>query len=131
LLNGGTNNWQFSIYFYIRFASGSDNTILWGEATKVGDQLFWCEGNATVAVPVAVEGNTDQPFYLVSEPSLSSTRLKAVPLDNFVFTSKVFCLHSPEVKNQCDSGKRRKDLSPLDKLLAAYNIKVSLWNAGA
>jgi len=96
---------------------------LWSEATKVGDQLFWCEGNATLKVPVAVNGSTDQPFYLVS---LNTSILQAVPLENDIFASTVFCLHPPEVQKLCISGNRTKELSPLDKLLAKYNIRISL-----
>jgi len=98
---------------------------LWGEATKVGDHLFWCEGNATLKVPVEIKGNTDQPFFLVSNPS-NDSNLEAVPLHVVIFTPTVFCLHSPEIKELCDSGKRKKELTPLDILLAKYKINVSL-----
>jgi len=98
---------------------------LWGEATKVGDQLFWCQENATLKVPVEVKGNTNQHFYLVSKRSKDSN-LEAVPLDSDIFTSKVFCLHPPEVQKLCMSGNRTKELSPLGKLLAKYNIKIAL-----
>jgi len=95
---------------------------LWGEATKIGDQLFWCDGNATVAVPVAVRGNTDQPFYLVSFP-LDTPNLNAVAWDYKFFN--LSCLHSPEILKKCENGTR-VELTPFERFLREYKVESKL-----
>jgi len=102
---------------------GGRNPILWGEATKVGDQLFWCEGNATVAVPVAVNGSTSEPFLLISLPQ-EKPNLNAVSVGSNMKLQIVFCLHSPEIMQNCVSGNRSKVLSPLEKFVETYDIKI-------
>jgi len=95
---------------------------LWGEVTTVGNKLFWCEGNATVAVPVNVSGNVDQLFLLVTKPQEKAV-LEAVPLDLTIKVKTLFCLHTPEVKRLCDIGNRTRDKSPWEKLLQKFNLK--------
>jgi len=102
-------------------ADNTSNPILWGEATKVGDQLFWCEGKVTVAVPVAVSGNTSEPFFLVSFPQ-ATPNLNALPVSSDVKVDTVFCMHSPEIKKMCDFGNRTNELSPLDKFANKYKL---------
>jgi len=108
---------------------GKNKPILWGEPTKVGDQLFWCQGNATVAVPVAVSGSTSQPFFLVSF-ARDQPNLYAVPLGSDVRTNHVVCLYEPEIKEACDSKKRpvNKNATMLESFLAKYKITIEgVW----
>jgi len=112
------------VYQSIKYLDpGSSNPILWGEATKIGDQLFWCEGNATVAVPVTVNGNTSEPFLLVSLPQ-EKPNLNAVSVGSNMKLQILYCLHSPEIKQKCDSGRRSKVLSPLEKFVETYGIGI-------
>jgi len=98
--------------------------ILWGETTTVGNKLFWCEGNATVEVPVNVSGNTDQLFLLVSKPQ-ETPNLQAVRLDATMKLYTLYCLHTPEVEKLCSAGNRTKEKSPWEKLLEKFNLKHS------
>jgi len=97
---------------------------LWGEVTKIGNKLFWCEGNATVAVPVNVSGNVDQLFLLVTKPQEMAV-LEAVPLDLTIKVKTLFCLHTPEVKRLCDIGNRTTGKSHWEKLLEKFNLRPS------
>jgi len=94
---------------------------LWGEATKVGKKFYWCEGNATVAVPVAISGDTSQPFFLVSFPQ-ERPNLNAVYVDDDIRLVTLFCMHSPELKQKCDSGNRTMILTPFETFLKTYRV---------
>jgi len=98
---------------------------LWGEATKVGDQLFWCEGNATLRVPVKVVGNTSEPFFLVATTNSKDPdnfTLNAIPTTNECRIEKIYCLHPKELKKRCDSGNVTLALSPLEKFMKTYKV---------
>jgi len=110
-------------FFKSSSLGSTKNPILWGEATKVGEQLFWCEGNATVAVPVAVSGNTSEPFFLISYPE-ESPNLKAVSVTSSIPLKTVFCMHTPEIIEKCKTGNRTRVLSPLQKFKDKYQIKI-------
>jgi len=101
---------------------GTKNLILWGETTTVGNKLFWCEGNATVEVPVNVSGNTDQLFLLVSKPQ-ETPNLQAVPLDLTIRVDTLYCLHTPEIEKLCRAGNRTQEKSPWEKLLEKFKLQ--------
>jgi len=110
---------------------GATNVILWGEIEKIGGELLnWCyEGNVRVP-PLVVEriADADLPIFLVSLPN-QEAKLSGMSVIYDSYATKVFCLHPPEVKKQCDAGNRteeRKESSQLEKLLARMKLKNSL-----
>lgn len=99
-----------------------NETILWGEVDKVGDDMFWCHGGAKLPKRPTVNGSTTEPFYLVSVASLVPN-LNAISLDrNDVYTTVVQCLHSKEFFEKCRWGNRTKDQTALDKIMKEENI---------
>jgi hypothetical protein len=101
-------------------SEGARRTIFWGEAENINGQLFWCQDNLTVAVPLPVNGTISQSFFLISEAK-PKPNLKAVPLASDTTVNVMLCLHSPKIKAQCDAGTRTKQLSGLENILQKYN----------
>lgn len=83
--------------------------------------LFWCNGGAKLPLELAVNGTTDEPFFLVSLAS-PIPNLNAIPIKmTDVKTNKVHCLHNTTILEECNAGKR-KDLSVLEKLMKKYGL---------
>jgi len=127
--------------------SGDANIILFGEVYRDGDgaDLFWCDGGAKVPVAVRLAGTNEllnsipgelsgfgswegrhHPFVVFTEsPMGDNPFLRAVRLDSTMGLNAVFCMHSAQVKQQCDSGLRTwKEASPLEQLLADNNVNI-------
>jgi len=107
--------------------------------------LFWCDGGAKVPVSVRLAGGNEllnympgvtdsggswegrhHPFAVYTEsPMGDEPYLSAVSLSSEKMLTKVFYMHSAQVKQQCDSGNRiRNVVTPLEQLLADYNINI-------
>jgi hypothetical protein len=93
---------------------------LWGEAEKVGDELFWCQGGGKL--PMKVNGSTDEPFFLVSLAD-PKPNLQAVQLNTTERTSVVHCIYDAHIKEKCDSGNRSTQATLFEQLLNIYNFK--------
>jgi hypothetical protein len=100
--------------------TGTEKNILWGEVDKVDDELFWCHGGAKLPTLPIPNGTTDGPFFLASLAG-PIPNLNAISLDRGdVRTTTVYCLYSKEIKQQCESRNRTKELSAIENLLNKY-----------
>jgi len=77
---------------------GSNHAILWNFAHEEEGVLRWCiddyfgfEYGYDPVVPIAVTGNTSQPFLLVSFPK-PEPNLHALALDEDIQVEKFFCM---------------------------------------
>lgn len=102
--------------------AGAEHNILWGEVDKVDGELFWCNGGQKLPTEVAINGTTDEPFLLVSLAD-GVPNLNAIPLNRTgraIFTRLIYCMYSADIYEQCDTGKRSKELSTYEKIMKKY-----------
>jgi len=69
--------------------------IFWSEGNNVNGSVYWCcrfcpENEKEILVPVSIEGDTTDPFLLVSLPG-NKPNLHAVPLNTNLSTNNIFC----------------------------------------
>jgi hypothetical protein len=97
---------------------------LWGEVDKVGNELFWCEGGVELPSEAVINGNTDEPFFLLSF-SVSMPNLHAVPLTNSleIKVKQLYCLYNQSIVDLCNNGNRTKELSFYDKIVKKYGLE--------
>jgi hypothetical protein len=104
---------------------------LWGEVDKVGNDLFWCEGGAKLPSEAVINGNMDEPFFLVSYDisvlNESMPNLHAVSLDKSfnIRLKEAYCLYNQSIVELCNNGNRTKTPSFFEKLLKKYNLDVN------
>lgn len=85
---------------------------------KIGDELFWCNGGAKLPTEPNINGTMDAPFFLVSLEG-QNPNLNAIPVNRTdVNTTRIHCLYSRNVFEQCISGNRSRELTELEKLEA-------------
>jgi hypothetical protein len=105
---------------------------LWGEVDKVGNELFWCEGGAKLPSEVVINGDMDQPFFLLSyDKSIlneSKPNLNAVSLNASISIKikEAYCLYTPRIVEQCINGNRTRELTFFEKLLKKYKLRVNV-----
>jgi len=80
------------------FLTGEKSPILWSFAEKKNGQLFWCfkedigfDENYNSTVPIAVQGDTDKPFILVSFPG-PEPNLHAVAMNENLNVTQIGCM---------------------------------------
>jgi hypothetical protein len=99
---------------------------LWGEVNKVEGELFWCHGGEKLPPEALVNGSdTAKPFFLVSLPG-REPNLHAIPLNSSVSIKGVNCLYTQEVVQLCNAGNRTKELTPVERILKQFKLKVNL-----
>lgn len=89
---------------------------------NVGGELFWCHGGAKLPKDVAVNGNTDEPFFLVSLAS-GTPNLNAISiLNRDIAPDDIYCLYSKNVFDQCKTGNRTSNVqASLEDVLNQHN----------
>lgn len=104
----------------LSYHAGGKEPILWGEVDKVGSELFWCEGGAKLPSEAVINGNMNEPFFLVSlnEPT---PNLIAVNLNSTVQIFGSHCVYSQEIYELCKTGNRTIQPTFFEKLLKKYN----------
>lgn len=106
---------------YFHESSDKYKNILWGEVDNVDGELFWCRGGAKVPNEVPVNGNTEEPFFLVSLAS-GNPNLNAIPITNRdISPEDVCCLYSKDIFEQCKSGNRTSKVASLEDMLSQHN----------
>jgi len=102
---------------------------LWSFAEKINGQLLWCldwklgfDSNLDLTVPVAVQGDTDKPFLLVSFPG-PEPNLHAVGIDQNVTITQIDCIISPVQLETI--FKRLEQIDP--KKITLSNFAASLF----
>lgn len=77
---------------------------------------------AKIPPELPINGTTDETFFLASLAS-PVPNLNAFPLNRTDVTVKyVRCLYSKSILEQCEAGKRKKELTAIQKLMKKYNI---------
>jgi len=97
---------------------GASQVIFWSEGYNVNGSVYWCCGfcpdneNSEILVPVPVEGDTTDPFLLVSLPG-NKPNLHAVPLNTNLSTKALFCRF--QIWDNCASPTTgNQNLAPSD-----------------
>jgi len=92
--------------FFIPYFTGEEHPILWSFAHKKNGTVHWClspklgfDENYNSTVPIAVQGDTDKPFIMVSFPG-PQPNLHAVGNDyRNLSTSQISCMiHKKQIK---------------------------------
>lgn len=86
-------------------------------------ELFWCHGGKKLPTGLPIRGNTDGLFFLASFED-RNPKLQLVPLNKThatVTSNSVHCLYSNATLKQCQDGKRKKELTALQKLMKKYD----------
>lgn len=90
---------------------------------KVDGDLFWCQGGSKLPPEVVVNGSTEGLFFLVSLGNSTIPTLYVIQQHESILVNTVNCVYSKQILEQCNNGKRTKELTFFEKMLIKYNIK--------